>query len=292
MSCVSVIIPAYNSGAYICGAIDSVLSQTLQDFEIIVVNDGSNDQTEQVVAAYLPDARIHYIFQQNRGLPGARNTGAKNSRGEFLVFLDADDFLAPNALEQMKRKLEESRAAWLNVGVLKVEGGKRTVRHPHNPEGDPLLFILSDDFITRSPCYPRNEFFAIGMYDEEIRMREDWDINIRMIAAGKSYALLDEPVYLYTRTEGSITTGNRRKLHFYTEKLMRKHHKRLADEGNQAVARIYAANMWDLARRYFYEIRDFRQALRCSMESLRYDMNLFRLLHPLVHRIDVALGRR
>lgn len=292
MTLVSVVIPAYNSARLIAGAIESVLSQTTPEFEIIVVNDGSTDNIAGAIERYLTDPRIRYVSQQNRGLPGARNAGAENSRGEYLAFLDADDFLAPNALEVMTRTSEQSGAAWLNVGVLKIEGEKRTIRHPRNPEGDPLLSILSDDFITRSPFYPRKEFFAIGMYDEEIRMREDWEINIRMIAAGKPYALLDEPVYLYTRTEGSITTGNRRKLYFYTEKVMRKHHKRLADEGNQAIAKIYAANMWDLARRYFYEIRDFREGLRCVRESLRYDMNVFRLLHPLAHHIDVALGRR
>lgn len=292
MNSVSVIIPAYNASRFVGGAIESVLSQTMAEFEVIVVNDGSTDDTVRIVDRYLSDRRVRYIYQQNRGLPGARNAGAENSRGEYLAFLDADDFLAPNALELMTRRFKETGAAWLNVGVLKIDGEKRTVRHPQNPEGDSLLSILSDDFITRSPFYPRKEFFAIGMYDEEIRMREDWDINIRMIAAAKPFALLDEPIYLYTRTEGSITTGNRRKLYFYTEKLMRKHHKRLADEGSRAVAKIYAANMWDLARRYFYEIRDFRQALRCSMESLRYDINFRRLLHPLAHHIDVVLGRR
>jgi len=101
-----------------------------------------------------------------------------------------------------------------------------------------LLAILADDFITRSPFYPRKEFFAIGMYDEEIRMREDWDINIRMIAAGKPFALLDEPLYLYTRTAGSITTGNLHKLFFYSEKVLRKHHKSLADGGNKEISSI------------------------------------------------------
>ena len=142
--------------------------------------------------------------------------------------------------------------------------------------------------MTRSPFYPREEFFAIGMYDEEIRVREDWDINIRMIAAGKPFALLDEPLYLYSRTDGSMTTANRRRVYHYTEILMRKHHKRLADFGNEAVAAIYANNMWDLARRYCYELKDFRQAIRCVRESLRYDMSLSRLVHPLIHRIEVV----
>jgi glycosyltransferase involved in cell wall biosynthesis len=292
MNLVSVVIPAYNAARFIGGAIESALSQTISDLEVIVVNDGSTDDTAEAVERYLSDRRVRCISQQNRGLPGARNAGAENSRGEYLAFLDADDFLAPNALEVMTRKFEETGAAWLNVGVLKIEGERRTYRCPRIPQGDLLIAILEGDFITRSPFYPRKEFFEIGMYDQEIRMREDWDINIRMVAAGRPFAIVDEPLYLYARTEGSITTGNRQKLYFYTRELMRKHHKRLADAGNQRIAKVYATSMWDLARRYSYEIRDFRQAFRCMIESLRYDMNVLRLLHPLVHHIDDALGRQ
>jgi glycosyltransferase involved in cell wall biosynthesis len=292
MSSVSVIIPAYNSASYVCGALNSVLGQTLQDFEIIVVDDGSKDDTKQVVAPYLSDSRVRYLFQENRGLPGARNAGAKIAQSEYFAFLDADDFLAPTALETMRKRFEETGAEWCNVGLLKLEGEKKTVRHAVMPAGDLLLAVLEDDFITRCPFFPRDQFYAIGMYDEEIRVREDWDINIRLIEAGKRCVIIDEPLYLYSRTEGSITTGNRRRLLFYTEKLMRKHHKRLADGGNREIGKIYAVNMWHLARQYFYEIKDVREGLRCMGESLRYDMNVFRLFHPLIHRIDVALGRR
>ena len=295
MSCkkplVSIIIPAYNAATLVGGAIESTLQQTMSDFEVIVVDDGSTDGTAQVAAQYGADARVRCISQKNRGLPGARNAGAKISQGKYLAFLDADDFLAANAIEVMIGKFEETGAAWLNVGVLKIEGEQRTFRHPRIPEGELLLRILEDDFITRSPFYPRKEFFEIGMYDETIRMREDWDINIRMVAAEKPFALVDQPLYFYTRTEGSITTGNRRTLYSYTETLLRKHHKHFADAGSGAIAKIYAANMWDLARRYFYELRDFGQALRCAIESLRYDLSVFRLFHPAMHRLN-ALVRR
>ena len=292
MSLVSVIIPAYNAASLVHGAIDSVLAQTIQDFEIIVVDDGSKDATRAAVEPYRSDPRVHYMYQENRGLPGARNAGAKASRGEYLAFLDADDFLAPNALECMLHAFKSSDAQWLNVGVLKLDGENRTLRHPATPEGDLLLAILDDDFITRSPFYPRQEFFSVGMYDEEIRNREDWDINIRMIAAGKRFVDVDQPLYYYTRTEGSITTGNRRRLYSFTEMLLRKHHKRLADGGNKEAARLYAKNLWDLARRYFYEIRDPREGIRCAWESLRYDPSLSRLLHPIIHRFEVTAKRK
>jgi glycosyltransferase involved in cell wall biosynthesis len=292
MTLVSVIIPAYNASSFVRGAIESLLAQTYPKFEVIVVDDGSKDATAQAVEAYLSDRRIHYFAQENRGLPGARNAGAKVSHGEYLAFLDADDSLAPNALERMLQAFQTTAAQWLNVGVLKLEGAKRTVRHPITPGGDLLLAILNDDFITRSPFYPRDEFFSIGMYDEEIRNREDWDINIRMIAAGKRFVTVDEPLYHYTRTEGSITTGNKRRLYSYTEMLLRKHHKRLADQGNKEVGKIYANNLWDLARRYFYEVRDPREACRCAWESLRYDPSLYRLVHPVIHKVETTVARR
>lgn len=284
MSLVSVVVPSYDSASLVPGAIQSVLGQTFTDFELIVIDDGSKDFTRQAIEPFLSDPRVRYHFQENRGLPGARNAGAQRSKGDYLAFLDADDFLAPNALESMLQSFQSSGAQWLNVGVLKLEGDKRTIRHPSTPKGDLLLAILDDDFITRSPFYTREAFFSVGMYDQDMRNREDWDINIRMIEGGRPFINVHQPLYHYTRTEGSITTANHRRLYSFTEKLLRKHHKRIADCGNKAAARLYAKNQWDLARRYLYEIRDSQEAFRCAAESLRYDPSLARLLHPILHR--------
>jgi glycosyltransferase involved in cell wall biosynthesis len=292
MTLVSVIIAAYNAAAHIHDAVNSVLAQTIQDFEIVIVDDGSTDSTAEVAAKYQSDPRIRYIYQSNRGPAQARNAGAMAAKGQYFAFLDADDSLAPTALEIMVGRFQESGASWSIVGVLKVQGEKTTVRHPTVPRGNLLAAILEDDFVTRNPFYPRNEFLAIGMYDEEIYGREDWDINIRMIAAGKPFVCIHEPLYIYVHTEGSITKGSRQRLCSNTEKLLRKHHKRIADAGSEPIARIYAKNMWDLARWYFYEIGDYREGLRCAIQSLRYDLSLKRLFHPLIHHSEVALGRR
>ena len=288
MSLVSVVIPAYNAASFVTGAVESVMRQTFQNFEVIVVDDGSKDLTKQAIEPFLRDPRVRYHYQENRGLPGARNSGAMIARGEYLAFLDADDFLSTNALECMLQAFQFTGAQWLNVGVLKLEGANRTVRHPITPEGDLLLAILDSDFITRSPFYPREQFFSVGMYDEEIRNREDWDINIRMISAGKRFVTVDEPLYHYSRTEGSITTGNYGRLFGYTEMLLHKHHKRLADAANKEVARLYAKNLWELARRYFYEARAPREAFRCALESQRYDPSLYRMVHPLLKRLETV----
>lgn len=291
MSIVSVIIPAYNSAAYLPGAVNSVLQQTLQDFEIIIVNDGSKDDTEGVVKTMLTDSRVRCVSQENRGLPGARNAGARVAVGKYLAFLDADDYLAPSALAVLLREFEATGAAWANVGVLRVEGSDRTALSPYMPAGNVFHAILRDDFIRRCPFFRATEFADVGMYDEEMKVREDWDINIRLIQSGKPYICVDEPLYLYTCTEGSITRGNRRRVLEFTEKLLHKYHKRLADAGDRAIAHLYAINMWEMGRVYHYQMADSLTALRCLKESVRYDFNVGRLLHALAHRVHLAFRR-
>ncbi len=102
---VSVVIPCYNQGHFVHEAIESVLAQTYADYEIVVVDDGSTDQTSEVVSRY-PGVRC--IRQRNRGLPAARNRGIQESQGEFLVFLDADDRLLPKHFEFSLHALRSS----------------------------------------------------------------------------------------------------------------------------------------------------------------------------------------
>src|SRR5919112_6190031 len=100
---VTVVIPCYNQAHFLGEAIESVLSQSYRNFEIIVVDDGSTDETSEVASRY---EEVRLIRQENRGLSGARNTGIRDSQGEFLVFLDADDKLLPGALEAGLRCFE------------------------------------------------------------------------------------------------------------------------------------------------------------------------------------------
>ena len=280
---VSVIIPSYDCSAFVRTAVESALSQTMPDHEVVVVDDGSRDNTREVLETYLKDRRFRYVCQQNRGLPGARNAGVRASDSEYLAFLDADDALAPNALERMAAALDESAASWCLIDIVKVGDRLREVRPTVIPDGDLHLEILREDFIRRAMFFRRAAFLDVGMYDEDMRNREDWDINIRMFERRAPFAYVGQPLYFYTWREGSITTSNHAKLLHYTEKILRKHHKRLADAGDDRVAKLYAYNMWDLARRHIYLVHGYRHGFACMRESLAYDLDLGRLLHPLVH---------
>lgn len=286
MTKVSVIVPSFNCAPYLADALNSVLVQTMQDFEVIVVDDGSTDQTPEVVNRYSGDHRIHYLYQNNRGLPGARNAGARRANAAYLAFLDADDALAPDALEKLATALDHSDAAWCVVDLLKIRGAAREIQRSQVPEKDHFYEILADDFIRRGMFFRRDAFIDVGMYDEEMKNREDWDINIRMLERGKRFVYVPEPLYIYSWREGSITTGNPAKMLFYTERIIRKHHKRLADAGDATARKLYAESMWGLARNYFYLMGSVRKTMACVRESLAYDPSPRRLFHPVVHQFQ------
>jgi len=104
---ISVIIPTYNQGRLILRCIDSVLHQTFQDFEIIVVDDGSTDNTKEILSAY--GHPIRYLFQQNWGPSRARNAGIGQAKGDYIAFLDSDDYFAENNLEEKFQYLESNQ---------------------------------------------------------------------------------------------------------------------------------------------------------------------------------------
>lgn len=292
MPLVSVIIPAYNAHGSIAATLDSVLQQTLPDFEIIVSDDGSADQTSAVVSEYRSrDPRISYLWHENRGASHAKNFAVRHARGEYLTFLDADDALAPTALEKMVHEVRARGALWCWVDIAKKIGTRTEVRHTTAPVSDLSLAILIEDFVLRSPFYARSAFLSVGMYDETLPVREDWDVNIRMLRSQKPFAHIREPLYIYTQTENSLMTSNPARILLSTERVLGKHHKLIADSGDRVVSRIYAQSMWDLARQYFLA-HDWHHGARCTLESLKYDFSLRRIAHPLTHRLAARFGSR
>jgi glycosyltransferase involved in cell wall biosynthesis len=281
---VSVVIPSYNSAEFLPEAIDSALSQDVAP-EVIVVDDGSTDNTAELMARYAERRQVRYILQQNRGPAAARNTGVRAARAEYVAVVDSDDALAPRALSKLVSAFERSGAGWSMVDIVKFGSGSREIRRCVTPKEDPKLAILADDFICRMMFFRKTTIERIGMWDENIFGREDWDINIRLLASGEPYVYVQEPLYLYRKRSGSITTGQLHRFLENTERLMHKHHKAAADAGDHSIALIYARHLWILARRYFYEQRDFGASLRCACESLRYDFSAKRVLHPIVHSI-------
>lgn len=197
MRCVSVIIPCYNSGATICKTVESIKKQTWRDVEIIVVDDGSTDRsTIEILDAMVG---IHLVRQRNCGLPAARNAGLDVASGEFVLPLDADDWLDPKAIEAMVEALDKNpRAAFAYTNIC-LEGELTGKLEKSYNYFEQLFF----NQIPYAIMMRRHVWEDSAGYDETMRTGyEDWEFNIRLGSLGQHGVVLPEPL-LHYRVSGS-----------------------------------------------------------------------------------------
>jgi len=183
---VSVVIPAYNYARYLPEAIGSVLAQTYPDFEVIVVDDGSTDETRAVVQRF-DDPRVRYVWQENQGLSAARNTGIRESKRAYVGFLDADDLWQPNHLaaavaEFARRGPEFALVAGTSV---RMDQDKRELPTRIRPEQETQELtaadiVLKTRFMPSSAVVRRSVFAECGDFDRQLRSSEDRDMWIRL----------------------------------------------------------------------------------------------------------------
>jgi glycosyltransferase involved in cell wall biosynthesis len=184
----SLIIPTFNHARFVGAAIDSALAQTVRAFEIIVVDDGSTDETPAVLARYA--ARVRVLRQENRGLSAARNAGLAAAHGKFVSFLDADDVMAPTKLAAQLEVLERSHAiGWTYCDVLMetvVTGAtaRASERFGYASRAlDGWLFpeLIHGNFIPAiAPLVRRTALEVAGGFDERLTALEDWDMWLRL----------------------------------------------------------------------------------------------------------------
>jgi glycosyltransferase involved in cell wall biosynthesis len=181
---VSVIITSYNQARFLGDAIESILTQTYSQFEVIVVDDGSTDNALEVVARY---PRPRYIRQDNQGLSAARNTGLRESNGAYVVFLDADDRLLPIALETGVNCLRAHPKCGFVSGhysVIKSDGSPKPLRQVPCVERDHYHALLCKNYIGMhaTVMYRRDIFESIGKFNTSLRACEDYDLYLRIAA--------------------------------------------------------------------------------------------------------------
>jgi len=275
MATVGVIIPAYNAAGYLPFAIESVMSQTFEDWQILLVDDGSTDNTAEVVAPFAQrlGAKLKYIRQENRGLPAARNTAIRNSDAEFLALLDADDVWLPIRLEESVKALRERPQAGMAYGLV-------TGIDPEDRLGPPWVGNLSDveghiarQIYTRKvhlPCptitFRRRCVDEVGMFDETMRATEDRDLWLR-IALRYEVAFVPK-ILAYYRQSASSMSGDPQRMLTSQRQFIRKHYgaQGCGPRSRQiALARAYKQRAEALKRQ-----NKPGPALRSSLRALAY----------------------
>jgi glycosyltransferase involved in cell wall biosynthesis len=178
---VTVIIPCYNGEAFVQEAIKSALGQTYQRVEVIVIDDGSTDRSAEIIQA-LP---VRYIHQENRGLTPSRNRGIKESRGSYIVFLDADDRLLPEAIKTGLDVLQERPECAMTIGdhlFVREDGSYLAHSRKEFRGSSHYEALLVSNFIEMisSVLFRRSVFEAVGGFDPQLRVAEDYELYLRI----------------------------------------------------------------------------------------------------------------
>lgn len=194
---ISVIIPTYNRASMVVEAVESVLAQDMTDFELIVINDGSTDETEEKLSVY--GSRLKYYQQENAGVSAARNRGVTFAAAPLIAFLDSDDLWLPSKLQVQHTYMTENP----EIHICQTEeiwwrNGRRVNPRKHHQKASGDIFQRSLDLCLVSPSavMMRRELFQkVGYFDEELPMAEDYDLWLR-VAVDYPVVLLPEPLVI------------------------------------------------------------------------------------------------
>lgn len=206
---VSVVVPAYNAAATVGAAVDSVLSQTVSNVEVIVVDDRSTDATAELVEA-IPDPRVRLVRRaQNGRQAAARNSGIEVATGEWIAFLDADDIWLPRKLEiQLGRMAAVPNCRACQAAAYLVDEDLNPLQLKHcRPVSNPMLSFLRLQNLpaaASSWIVKRELLDRIGMFDTELPVHEDWDFSLRLTPHANPICI-DEPLTLYRQHGGNIS---------------------------------------------------------------------------------------
>lgn len=207
---VSIYITNYNYGKYIRDSINSVLSQTFQDFELFIIDDGSTDNSKEIIEEYRDNARITIIYQHNKGLNVTNNIAMRASSGKYIMRLDADDYLTKDALFEMTATLESDSDLGLvfpDYYYVDAEGNKTGEEIRHNFEKDVSLF----DQPAHGACtmIRLENLKKLGGYNESFTCQDGYDLWIKFIMHYK-VTNINKPLFYYRRHGNNLTVNEER----------------------------------------------------------------------------------
>jgi len=247
---VSVIVPCYQHAHFLDQSLKSVLDQTYNNWECIIVNDGSPDETNLVALKWTAkDERFKYLEQENKGLSGARNAGIEICEGEYILPLDADDILDKEYLKIIVPEiLKQPEAAVISCYTKFFQGNTNTIVGELKPENGTVTSLLYQNQLVATSLFRKASWKQVGGYDETMKKGfEDWDFWISIVKLNKNYIVIPKYLFFYRKAKTSMlvdTIGN----HFENNKeyIVKKH------------ASLYIEDFDNFVSVMFYNIRTHR----------------------------------
>ena len=215
---ISVIVPVYNTAQYLAKCLDSILNQTLENIEVIIVNDGSKDDSQQIIDKYaVNDARIISISKENGGLSDARNVGIDAASGEFVAFIDSDDYIDLSMFKRMIDLAEKHYSQIVMCDLVKVdEHGTEFRDLPQSPQL-PEKIILQENFTLfgEMSCFACNKIFKKTLFVHHRFKKgihfEDIELIPKLVLDSIAVSKINEPFYKYFERQDSITKTHTKK---------------------------------------------------------------------------------
>lgn len=273
---VSVVIPAYNAAIYLPKTIESILQQSFQDFEILVVNDGSTDDTVKHVSSFT-DCRVKLINQENQGCATARNTGVLAAKGEYIAFLDSDDLWEPTKLEKQVQCLDKNPDfglvyTWVDFSdrEAKPTGKVRKVF----AEGNVFQEMLTCNVVSCGsvPLVRRECFDTIGLFDTDLWTAEDKDLWLR-ISTRYPFGLIKEPLVYYRQHPSSKSSKGFKRREQDFQRIMGKVPDNLMPKNSLLWKKVYSQQYLYFAWRA-YEGRSYGESIQYLLDAAHYSINI------------------
>lgn len=278
---ITVIIPVYNVEKYVSECIQSVLNQTYDNLEVIIVNDGSTDHSLFICNKYLSDKRVRLINQKNGGLSRARNTGLENANGAYITFIDSDDYyIEPNAIETLYKNLVENKADISCSGwVSKEKSYNRIPNIVLFSKKEALAHLLDS---TGFRCFAWNKLYKACLFEHirfpEGKLFEDIQTQYKLISDSNNLVYTSQPLYFYRKRKDSITNktfsdGNYdliEAIDYVLEKVMKNH--------NQIINSVMAGYL-------YYYMTFINRAILARHDIVKHEIKVKHLIKE--HNYDV-----
>lgn len=201
---ISLIITCFNDSAYVRKAVESAVKQTYENKEIILVDDGSDEQTRKILGT-LESKIDQLIIQDNSGLSAARNRGISASKGELIMILDADDYLDPDFCKEAQKLYVDNFPIYKIITCQAYRFDEKGITDIFKPKGGDLNDFLFGNCALATSMFSRKDWLDVGGYDERMKLGyEDWEFFIRILAFGGQAFVISSPLYYYRQKQNSL----------------------------------------------------------------------------------------
>lgn len=272
---VSIILTTFNgsSRGYLEAAIESVINQSFKDYELLLVDDGSTDNTKELCQHYQHHSNVYYYYQENGGLSSARNKGLSFAQGEYILFLDDDDLYEPHLVDEMYRKIyssDDPKIGMVYCAYHFIDENNKSFGKWYIPAEGYIYERLFYDNYAGSPSgtmIRKSVFNDVGIFREELKSCEDYDMWIRI---AKKYHVhsIDAPLLRY-RIHGENMSSSLEKIEYWQKKVL---NDALEDSPSHIHVKrhqyLYHLNL-EFSAKYF-EVSDYANFRRCCDEAKKY----------------------